>query len=193
MGLLLPILTCGCDLFSANATMQDKMTLFWNKVMRRITNCFSSTPVPILACEACLPPLFSLLPHRRRMAALRLPCAPLEINPAASRLPPSFPSTSSPRAPDSNQFLTVGLKGNYIPLRWNQVRPKPAVRSHLPIDGMVNLLTPLSHGASFFPMTNLHLFPDLPPPILPVTKSYYSLKRESKLLLMDDWTLQAPL
>src|SRR5437868_12535450 len=113
---LLMILTYGCDLFSPNATMQDKMTVFWNKVMRWITNCFSSTPVPILACEACLPPLFSLLPHRRRMVALRLACAPPEINPAASRLPPSFPSTSSHRAPDSNRFLMVGLKGNYIPL-----------------------------------------------------------------------------
>src|SRR5437660_298162 len=82
MGLLLPILTYGCDLFSPNVTMQDKMTVFWNKVMRWITNCFSSIPVPILACEACLPPLFSLLPHRRRMAALRLACAPPEINPA---------------------------------------------------------------------------------------------------------------
>ena len=117
MGLLLPILTYGCDLFSPNITMQDKMTVFWNKVMRWITNCFSSTPVPILACEACLPPLFLLLPHRRRMAALRLACAPPEINPAAARLPPSFPSTSSHRASDSNRYLMVGLKGNYIPLK----------------------------------------------------------------------------
>src|SRR5437868_4948785 len=177
MGLLLPILTYGCDLFSPNVTMQDKMTVFWNKVMRWITNCFSSTPVPILACEACLPPLFSLLPHRRRMGALRLACAPPEINPAASRLPPSFPSTSSHRAPDSNRFLTVGLKGNYIPLRWNQARPKPAVRSYLPIDGIVNLLTPLSGRTSFFLMVNLQLLPDLPPTVAPRTKSYSSLKK----------------
>ena len=192
MGLILPILTYGCDLFSPNMSMQDKMTVFWNKVMRWITNCFSSTPVPILACEACLPPLFSLLPHRRRMAALRLACAPPAINPAASRLPPAFSSTSSHRAPDSNRYLTVGLKGNYIPLRWNQARPKPAVRSHLPIDGIVNLLTPLSSGTSFFPMVNLHLLPDLPPTVAPGTKSYSSLKREARTLLMDHWTLQAP-
>src|SRR5205807_701097 len=159
MGLLLPILMYGCDMFSPNATVQDQMTVFWNKVMRWITNCFSSTLVPILACEACLPPRFSLLPHRRRMAALWLACAPPEINPAASRLPPSFPSASSHRAPDSNRYLTVGLKGNYIPLRWNQAKPKPAVRSHLPIDGIVDLLTPLSSGTSFSPMVNLHLPP----------------------------------
>src|SRR5438309_7929800 len=173
--------------------MQDKMTVFWNKVMRWITNCFSSTPVPILACEACLPPLFSLLPHRRRMAALRLACAPPEINPAASRLPPSFPSSSSHRAQDSNRYLTVGLKGNYIPLRWNQARPRPAVRSYLPIDGIVNLLTPLLSGTSFFPIVNLCLLPDLPPAVAPGTKSYSSLKREARVLLEDHWTLQSPL
>ena len=192
MGLLLPILTYSCDLFSPNATMQDKMTVFCNKVMRWITNCFSSTPVPILPYEACMPPLFSLLPHRRWMATLRLTCAPPEINPAASRLPTAFPSTSSHRAPDSNRYLTVGLKGNYIPLRWNQPRPKPAVRSHLPIDSIVSLLTPLSHRTSCFPITNLHRLPDLAPPFAPGTKSYSSLKRESRSLLMDHWTLQAP-
>src|SRR5205807_3672289 len=77
------------------------------------------------------------------------------------------------------------------PLRWNQARPKPAVRSHLPIDGIVNLLTPLSSGTSFFPMVNLHLLPDLPPLVAPETKSYSSLRRESRSLLMDHWTLQA--
>src|SRR5437868_9549782 len=101
IGLLLPILTYGCDLFSPNSTMQDKMTVFWNKVIRWITNCFSSTLVPILACEACLPPLFSLLPHRYHMAVLRFTCAPPEINHAASSLPPSFPSPSSYSAPES--------------------------------------------------------------------------------------------
>src|SRR5437879_10450855 len=126
------------------------------------------------------------------MATLRLACAPPEINPASSRLPPAFPSTSSHRAPDSNRYLTVGLKGNYIPLRWNQARPKPAVRSHLPIDGIVNLLTPLSSGTTFFPMINLHLLPDLPPAVIPGTKSYSSLKREARALLMDHGTLQAP-
>src|SRR5205807_5890802 len=79
IGLLLPILTYQCDLFSPNTTMQDKMTVFWNKVMRWITNCFSSTPVLILACEAFLLSLFSLLPHRCHMAALRLACALPEI------------------------------------------------------------------------------------------------------------------
>src|SRR5437660_1807139 len=183
MGVPLPILTYGCDLFSPNMTMQHKMTVFWNKVMRWITNCFSSTLVPILACEACLPPLFSLLPHRRRMAALRLAYALPEIDPAAARLPLSFPSTSSHRALDSNRYLTVGLKGNYISLRWNQARPKLAICSHLPIDGIVNLLSPLSNGTSFFPMVNLHPLPDFPPTVAPGTKFYSSLKRESRALL----------
>src|SRR5205807_5758515 len=100
MGLLLPILTYECDLFSPNATMQDKMIVFWNKVMRWITNCFSSPPVPILTCKACLPPLFSLLPHRRRMAALRLACGPQKLTqqpqgylPHSPQPPPIGPQT----------------------------------------------------------------------------------------------------
>src|SRR5205807_9617249 len=121
-----------------------------------------------------LPRLFRDLPHRRSVAALRRATAPPESNPAAARLPPAFPSASSHRASHSNCYLTVGLKGNYIPLKWNKARPKPAVRSHLPIDGIVNLLTPLSHGTSFFPMTNLHLLPDLPPPLAPAPHSYSS-------------------
>src|SRR5437588_12561831 len=126
------------------------------------------------------------------MAVLRLACTPPAINPAAARLPPSLPSTSSHRAPDCNRSLTVGLKEDYIPLKWNQARPKLAIHSHLPIDGILNLLTPLSSRTSFFPMINLHLLPDLPPPIAPETKSYSSLKRESRAMLMDHWTFQAP-
>src|SRR5207302_11417637 len=99
----------------------------------------------------------------------------------------SFLSSSSHRAQDSNRYLTVGLKGNYIPLRWNQARPKPAVRSHLPIDGIVNLLTPLSSGTSFFLMINIHLLPDLPPRTVPETTPYSSLNREARMLLMHNW------
>src|SRR5437899_10292580 len=119
------------------------------------------------------------------MTPLRLPSTPPEINPPATRLPPAFPSTSSHRSPDSNCYLMVGLKGNYIPLRWNQARPKPAVQSHLPIDRIINLLTPLSSGtSSFFPMVNLHLLPDLPPTVAPGTNSYSSLTSQARTLLM---------
>src|SRR5437588_3155754 len=41
-------------------------------------------------------------------------------------------------------------------------------------------------------MVNLHLLPDLPPTIAPGMKSYSSLKRESKAMLIDHWILQAP-
>ena len=192
MGLLLPILTYGCDLFSPNAAMLNKMTVFWNKVMRWITNCFTSTPVPILACEACLPPLLSLLPHRRRMAALRMACAPPEINPASARLPPTFPSLSHFRAMDSCRILTVGLKNNYIPLKWNQPRPNPAVRSHLPIDALAHLLTPLVLKTTFFPLVNTHLMPELPPPSGDGVRSYHALKGDSRDILLAHWSLQAP-
>src|SRR5207302_7710602 len=41
-------------------------------------------------------------------------------------------------------------------------------------------------------MVNLYLLPDPPPTVTPGTKSYSSLKRESRTLLMDHWTLQVP-
>src|SRR6266403_2820381 len=55
--LLLPLLLYGADLFSPNVTMLDKMEVFCRKVLRWVTNCFSSTPTTILTYEACLPPL----------------------------------------------------------------------------------------------------------------------------------------
>src|SRR5207302_6546020 len=96
-GLVLPILTYGADLFVLTKATLDKLSVFWNKVLRWVTNCFSSTMVTVLPCEACLPPLQSLLPHKRKMAALRLACSCPSMNPAAARLPPSFPNQASRR------------------------------------------------------------------------------------------------
>ncbi|KAG0127664.1 hypothetical protein HOY82DRAFT_613226 [Tuber indicum] len=87
-GILLAILTYGADLLIPILATLDKMSTYRIKVLRWITNCFSSTPSPILACEACLPPIAIVLTHRRRMAALHLTCSSPLINPAAERLPP---------------------------------------------------------------------------------------------------------
>ena len=56
-GLILPILTYGADLFIPTKATLDKLSVLWNKVLRWVTNCFSSTTVTVLPCEACLPPL----------------------------------------------------------------------------------------------------------------------------------------
>ena len=89
--LILPILSYGADLFTPSTTIQDKMTVFWNKVFRWVTNCFYSTHVNILPFKACLLPLDFHLPHKSRLATLRPVCCSPHINPTASRLPASFP------------------------------------------------------------------------------------------------------
>ena len=43
--------------------MQDRLDFFWRHIHRWVTNCFSSTLIPILAIEACLPPLPLLIEH----------------------------------------------------------------------------------------------------------------------------------
>ena len=118
-GLILPILTYGADLLVPNSSMLGKMTVLWNRVLRWVTNSFLSTPVSVLPCEACLPPLDSLLPHKRKMAAFRMACSSPLINPAAARLPPTFPAHSNTRAGDSLRHLLRRLRQNYIPLRWD--------------------------------------------------------------------------
>jgi len=76
-GLLLPILTYGADLLTPNSSALRGMNSFWHRVQRWTTNNFFSTPTSILYREACLPPEISYCRYRRRLAALRVACAPL--------------------------------------------------------------------------------------------------------------------
>jgi len=92
--LLFPILTYGADVFIPTAHMIGKLSVFWHKVQRWTTNCFMSTPLDILAIEACLPPLGLLIAYKGRLAHLRILCSPPEINPATARLPPSVQTPS---------------------------------------------------------------------------------------------------
>ena len=116
MGLFLPILTYGADLLVPNHRTTTSMNSFWHKVCQWVTNNFYSTPTSIITREACLPPIEAYCRHRRRLAALRIACTPPTHNPAAARLPSSFPSLSSFRALDSSRHLTKGLSSYYLPL-----------------------------------------------------------------------------
>ena len=98
-GLFLPILTYGADLLVPNHRTTLSMSSFWHRVCRWVTKNFYSTPTSILTREACLPPVDVYCRHRRRLAALHIAGAPPTHNPAAARLPTSFPSLSSFRAP----------------------------------------------------------------------------------------------
>jgi len=176
-GLLCPILTYGADLLTPTYTALRGMNSFWHRVQRWTTNNFYSTPTSILAREACLPPIVSYCRYRRRLAALRVACAPPYANPAAARLPPSFPSLSSFRAQDSSRHLTRGLSSVYLPLDWRTKVPSPPVRKHLPVDALTHLTIPLQGGLTHLPLV-LHALPppgvNIPPPDL-MRKTYRAL------------------
>jgi len=171
--------------------MQDKLDVFWHRVQRWVTNCFSSTPVPILAIESCLPPLVLLIEHRQRMAALRVVCSPPEINPASARLHKSVPNRSSYRSPLCHRSLLVKLNPAYCPLMWKT--PQVTIRKHLPIDEIAHRTLPLLKDRLFFPSHNRQLVPTLSiPPVDAPLDSYAALRKESRTILHRQWRSLAP-
>ena len=127
--------------------MQDKLDTFWRCVHRWVTNFFVSTLTPILAIEACLPPLPLLIEHRQRMAALRLASSPREINPATGRLHKTVPNRSTFRSPQCHRSLLTKLNPAKRPLMWKT--PRSTIRKHLPIDEITHRVLPLLEGRSF--------------------------------------------
>jgi len=95
-GLFLPILTYGADLLTLNSPALRGMNSFWHRVQRWTTNNFCSTPPSILYREACLPPVVSYCRYRRRLAALRVACAP--GTPTQPPLDSRYPSPLFPRS-----------------------------------------------------------------------------------------------
>jgi len=174
--------------------MLTKMDIFWHQVQRWVSNCFRSTPIPLLAAEACIPPLQAIVPHKRRMAALRLVCAAPTINPAAGRLCPTFPSLLKYRAPDSYRALCTRLPPNVMPLSWKTNRPPSKVRSHLPVDELANLARPVLGSLSFAPLASAALHPERAslPPHDTMTSAYKALKGRTRLLLLEEWRPLAP-
>ena len=176
--LLFPILSYGADTFSPTVYMTRKLSTFWHKVQRWVTNCFMCTPTNILAIEACLPPLELLLTYKSRLAHLRVLCSPPEINPAAARLPPSVKTPSLHRHSPDHCALSAKNAGSRLPLPWFQPRPPSKNRAHLPLDApphsMLFLLGP--DGLDALPVTSQHLlskfYPEAPPgPLLPATQA----------------------
>ena len=167
--LMFPILSYGADLFTPTKGLLNKIEVHWQQAQRWVSNCFRSTPVPILAAESCLPPHTVLLLHKRRMAALRLISSPTSINPALARLCRSFPALLKARAPDSHRALCMRLASNVMPLNWKTPLCSPPVRTHLSVDALAHLTLPLLKGLSFAPLINSTLLPHLP--ALPSDKS----------------------
>ena len=148
--LMFPIVSYGADLFTPTKGLLNKREVHWRQVQRWVTNCFRSTPVPILTAESSLPPLTVLLPHKRGMAALSLISSPMSINPASARLCRSFPTLLKARAPDSYRALCTRLDPNVMPLNWKTPIRSPPVRTHLLVDALAHLILP-SLRASLMP------------------------------------------
>ena len=113
--LLFSILGYGGDIFHPRVHMLRKLAVFWHKVQRWCTNCFSCTPTDILVIEACLPPLELLLVYKRCLANLRVLCSPPEINPATARLAPSVQTPSLHRHSTDHRTLRAKNAGSRLP------------------------------------------------------------------------------
>jgi len=193
-GLLLPILTYGAVLLTPNYAALRGMNAFWHRVQRWTTNNFFSTPTSILSREARLPPIVSYCRYRRRLAALRVACAPPRANPASARLPQSFPSLSSFRAQDSSRHLTVGLSSGYLPLSWRTKVTSPPISKHLRVDALAHLTLPSQQGLTCLPLV-LHTLPppgtNTPPPDL-MKKPYQALRSRARNMRIQDWATDNP-
>jgi len=191
--LFFPILSHGANAFTPTVHMTRKLSAFWHKVQRWSTNCFMSTPIDILAIEACLPPLGLLLKYKRRLAQLRILCSPPEINPATARLPPSVQTPSLHRPSPDHRALSARNAGSGLPLPWVQPRPPSKNRAHLPLDALLHsmlfLLGP--DGLCPLPVSSQHLLCKIYP-APPPGRSYSQLKLKCKNLRMEEWDEDAP-
>ena len=165
--------------------MIQKLDVFWHRVQRWITNCFSSTPVNILAVEAALPPMGLLLAHKRRLAVLTLACTPSPISTAAARLPSNFPTPYSFREPNSlrPRRWKKPLVG---PLPWNSLT-KTTIRTRLPLDDLAHLALPFVPVNGTFPprlphlVLSDHAHPDTP------SITWPALMAKVMLTLREEW------
>ena len=183
--LLLPVLAYGADLFTPNGAMTHRLDVYWHRVQRWITNCFSSTLVNILAVEASSPPIGLLLAHKRRLAAVTLACTPSLICTAAARLPPDFSSPYRFREPETlrPKQWRKPLTG---PLPW-KASAKTRIRTRLPLDDLAHLVLLFVPRTGTFPARLSHLVPsDFPTPPVP-SISWPSLKAKVRERLVEEW------
>jgi len=187
--LLAPILLYGSAIWNPPLSIMGPMSVFWHRVCRWITNCFSSTNVTCLHREACLPPLPVLVRHQHRLASLRLICSPPEINPATARLPKSIPTFSPHSAASIARGKITSQPYLFFNLDWSSAPDKvrnPRYR-HNAITALAYMAVALVHDVSILPPISLHLT-DYLPPVPGVVPSYARLKLRAKQHLLSDWS-----
>jgi len=187
--LLAPILLYGSAVWNPLPSIMGQMSVFWDRVCRWVTNCFSSTNISCLHREACFPPLPVLVRHQRRLAGLRLICSLLEINPATARLPKSIPTFSPHLASLMARRKITSQPYLFFNLDWSSAPDKyknPRYRQNT-ITALANAAAPLMQDVSTLPPFSLHLR-DYLPPIPGIVPSYARLKLRAKQLLLSDWS-----
>jgi len=187
--LLATILLYGSAVWNPPQSIMGPMSVFWHRVCRWITNCFSSNNITCLHRESCLPPLPVLVHHQRRLAGLRLICSPPEINPATARLPKSVPTFSPDHGAliargkiTSQPYLFFNLDWRSAPDKYKNLRYR-----HNAITALANAAAPLIQDVSTLPPISLHLT-DYLPPIPGIVPPYARLKLRAKRLLLSDWS-----
>jgi len=88
------------------------MDIFKRQVQHCVSNCFRSTPIPMLAAEACLLLLQVIVLNKRHIAAMRLVCWSHTINTAAAQLCRYYPSPNS--SPDIKSEVYDFISRPYI-------------------------------------------------------------------------------
>jgi len=186
--LLAPILLYGSAVSYPPPSILGPMSVFWHRVCRWITNCFSSTNLTCLHREACLPPLPILVRHQRRLAGLQHICFPPEINPAKARLPKSVPTFLPHRAALIARGKITSQRYLFFNLDWRSGPDKarnPRYQ-HNVITALANEAVPLVNDVSTLPPVPLHVT-DYLPPVPGVVPSYARLKLRAKHHLLSDW------
>ena len=185
--LLAPILLYGSAVWNPPPSIMGPMSIFWHRVCRWITICFSSTNITCLHREAYLPLPSVLVRHQRRLAGLRLICSPPEINPATARLPRSVPTFSPHRAALMARGKITSQPYLFFNLDWSSDPDKtknPRYR-HNAITALAHTAAPLVQDMATLPPISLHLT-DYLPPVPGVVPLYPCLKLRAKQLLLSD-------
>jgi len=187
--LLALILLYRSAVWNPPSSFMRPMSVFWHRVCRWITNCFSTTNTICLHREASLLLLPALIRHQRRIAGLRLISSPPEINPATVRLHKSVPTFSPHRAPWLARGKITSQPYLFFNLDWHSApdKPKNPRYRHNTITALANAAVPLVYDISTLPPISLHLT-DYLPPIPGIVPSYARLKLRAKQLLLSDWS-----